>query len=112
MIAFDLGGTLAVYGYFGTLALMALQGGLVWLGAWALTRGRPRTHFLIKLCAVAVSWLGWVVIGATLAGFLGFLGLAMVVSVLPSGIYGSLLALVIWAVWDSDLDASSSARDA
>ena len=104
MIFLDLGMTLAAYGFVVTVLLMGVQGGLVWASAAAIAGRLGWNNAPARVALMVGCWAAWLVGGAvvmTLLGFGGglFEGGIWLFSVVPSGIYGSLLALLGWLVW-------------
>ena len=101
MIFLDLSFTIALFGWIGTAILMGVQGGLVWLLAYGLARKLRRWSVAAKLVLIFTSWLVWTVGRITVWTLLGggggmFEGGIFVLTVIPSGIYGSILAAIAW----------------
>ncbi|GEM_PF-3421960 len=106
----------AFLGLGGTIFFSLLQGALVFALAYFVARTLGSTHWLAKMALVLSSWLVWVVGGmfvwALLGGGFGFFeGGVPLMIVLPTGIYGAIVAAVLWIANDkAKLEADNVRR--
>lgn len=91
----------AMLGIGGTIFFSLLQGALVFALAYAVARLLGARRWLAKTALVFASWLVWMVGGmfawALLGGGFGFFGGGLpIMIVLPTGVYGAVLAAILW----------------
>ena len=103
----DLSLSTATYGIFGAIVLTVVQGGLVWATAKLFAEMLGSTNWVAKVFTIFVSWMSWVLGGGIVWALLGggggfFEGGIWFFAVLPTGIYGSIAAAILWLVLSAD----------